>query len=794
MAVSTVLQSHVETSPVCMQCWAMPAWLWDRSVSLGMSMAAAALWTCDASRHIAGIAWALALMTLVSAQLRQYYPFMWALLSPAWLLQKRPTLEVLPAKLGPQRQPDCGAEETPQAAVARSMQACPMLVELPADLLKPASPQPRIEAPACNALETREDTEGGGEEFYDAEPQRCDRQDSGAALWESAAWSVEDVQRSDSHGPEPRGESCGSVEQSGSDSPERPCPKIQGQESAKVPEPKEVGSSSRRYRSIGPLATSAGPWPTARPPRSRSCPAPGAECLELLQRVEAPHPSLDISTVGLQARRSTRQSRTVRASRIEDARRGSRLEMCLADCERELAELEARLRSMAMAPKPVLDESNMGEACEDAGVQAWRADCRELVRRLEDLAADALECSCNRDTIGAMDVFEQANAAMDLMAGLLRRCSDAEVEASAPEGCDPVEWRLAASSTSSRRELKALHALFEAVRDCETHPACRSHGSLLSLQPGTLLRFLRAKEGREEEAAQMFRASLDWRRDSDIESCDRAWRAELSAGCTWRARLVAKHQVHGVLGTDRLGLPVFLFRWSVFDIAGAERELGAEAVVQIILSIHEEVALAVRGSMLKGQAPIPGALYVWDVGNYGKHGVPHWWSRMWALVRFLPRIAKLLEANYPEMVRKIMVLRCGPTTKALYHAAAPLMPSKTLGKCRLYGWSAAEWLQDLRQELPACALPAFLERDDDAALAAAEPRGGLYPPGAAAAASISSAAVRCASLSFAMRAAKCARRSFAETLEASSVAQPWSRPSISLRLAAASSVPPSAPR
>jgi len=350
------------------------------------------------------------------------------------------------------------------------------------------------------------------------------------------------------------------------------------------------------------------------------------------------------------------------------------------------------------------------------------------VRRLEELAADALECGCNRDTMGAMDVFEEANTAVDRMAGLLRRCSDAEVEAGAPDLCNPVEWRVVANSVNNR--LESLHALMMQVQDCRSHPACGSRGGLLNQQPATLLRFLRAQEGRVLEAEQMFRTSLDWRHSTAIEEWSIAWSAELAAAMTWRARLVNQFQVHRVIGIDRLGLPVYLFRWSVFDIAGAERELGQEVVVRIILSIHEEVVDAMRNAL---PTLVPGALYVWDVGNYGsRHGVPHYWTRMWALVRFLPRVAKLLEANYPEVIRKILVVRCGPATRALYRAAAPLMPSKTLGKCRLYGWRAAEWLEDLRCEVPEGALPAFLERDDDEALAAAEPKGGIYPPGVAA--------------------------------------------------------------
>lgn len=425
---------------------------------------------------------------------------------------------------------------------------------------------------------------------------------------------------------------------------------------------------------------------------------------------------------------------------MECANRVNDLEDVLAECE---AELEALATGLGNGPErrpgarlsrgsrgadaddPTSPESP-GSALKSSDLETWRRDCTTLTKKLQDLAADALECSCDRGMIDAMEVFEEANSALDQISTLLRQCKHAEIEASAPESCDAAEWRIVAFAIPDH-ELAALRELVASVEDCD-EPL---RGRPLTKQPQTLLRFLRAKDGNVAEAARMLRSSMQWRQTYDIEERSMSWCMEAVAG-SWRSDLVERYGIHRVLGTDRFGLPVYLFRWCVFDVAGAERELGLDLVLQIMLSIHEQLHAALRGAMLKSQALPPGALYVWDIGNYGRQGIPGWWQRMLALVRFLPKVASLLEENYPEVIRKIMVVRAGPASRALYNTAVRLIPSKTVHKCRLFGWNASAWRDELASEMPGTILPAFLTEDSEEAIGAAEPQGGYYPAGAAA--------------------------------------------------------------
>jgi len=401
---------------------------------------------------------------------------------------------------------------------------------------------------------------------------------------------------------------------------------------------------------------------------------------------------------------------------------GSKLESQLAACEDDLEALAGCRSELEVI------------------VPSRRAECEALYHRFKALAADALECSCRRDTSGAMEVFQVANAAMERMSGLLARSAQAD-EGDAPSGCNALEWRWVREATLRHgAEHAALRELCEQVRECCEHPGNISSGGALSSQPAVLLRFLRAQTGCVPAAARMFRDSLDWRWDRGVDArCAGSGEWGRPQKSTWRALLVEHFKVHRIVGMDRWGLPVYLFRWTAFDIAGAQRELGEEVLLDVMVSIHEEIVAAARVAMLKREAAVPGVLFIWDVGNYGRLGVPNWWSRMWALVRFLPGVARLLEANYPEVVRRIMVVRCGPATMALYRSLSSVLPFHMLDKCSFYGWRAAEWRDDLEVELPGSDLPPFLLGEEERALASAEPFGGLVPVGAAQAAQAAAA-------------------------------------------------------
>lgn len=292
-----------------------------------------------------------------------------------------------------------------------------------------------------------------------------------------------------------------------------------------------------------------------------------------------------------------------------------------------------------------------------------------------------------------------------------------------------LEWAIVAASIAPT-ELQALRELLSAVEDCTAHPACRERP--LSRQPQTLLRFLRGREGDVGKAEKMFRDSLNWRASFGVDEKVHGWHEELKEGRSARAKLFRTYGTDAELCMDKEGVPIWLMRFSVADPAGMLREVGPEALLVHSLGRMEATHAHLRRAMFKRKALVSGCVQVIDVGDYGQHGVPNWWARMYSGFRIGSDAFRIFDANYPETTRKVFIVRMGRVTHSIYRMALPLIPERTRRKQRMFGAAAAEWLAELRAELPEsgeAALPAFLRCDSGAAFGAALPRGGLVPVG-----------------------------------------------------------------
>lgn len=288
-----------------------------------------------------------------------------------------------------------------------------------------------------------------------------------------------------------------------------------------------------------------------------------------------------------------------------------------------------------------------------------------------------------------------------------------------------LEWQIVGNSIDPD-ELAKVRALRDAVKDLDVHQACARRP--LSQQAQTLTRFLRGREGNVKAAEKMFRDSMEWRASMDIDKKIANWKRELLEGLSWRAQLVKKYGTDSEMCIDRLGVPVWLMRMSVSDPAGIERELGREAILIATLSTMETMHAHLRRSMFDNEQMPRGCVQVIDVGDYGAHGVPNWWSRMSDGFKVGSPAFKIFDANYPETTRKVFIVRMGHVTHTIHRMASPLIPARTKKKMRAFGFSAASWVDELSAELADEALlPGFLTCDSEVAFASAWPRGGLIP-------------------------------------------------------------------
>jgi len=295
------------------------------------------------------------------------------------------------------------------------------------------------------------------------------------------------------------------------------------------------------------------------------------------------------------------------------------------------------------------------------------------------------------------------------------------------EGSEAEEWAIIKRSIG-QDELEKLRKLRSEVQHCDQHASCQRQP--FSRQPQTLLRFLRGREGDVKKASIMFINHLHWREEFGVDEKVARWQAELAGGRSRRAQLVRQFGVEVEICTDKFGVPVRLIRLSVADTAGSVREVGNEAVLLDTLLKLERTHAIVRRAMFQHQQLLRGQIQIIDVGDYGRHGVPNWYDRMLSALKHGPDLFRVVDANYPETVRKVFFIRLGFVTKGIYNSVQFMVPQRTQRKLRMFGSKAKDWIGELREELkPGQVVPAFLERDDDDAFATATPKGGRFPVG-----------------------------------------------------------------
>ena len=163
--------------------------------------------------------------------------------------------------------------------------------------------------------------------------------------------------------------------------------------------------------------------------------------------------------------------------------------------------------------------------------------------------------------------------------------------------------------------------------------------------PDEAIRFLRAKSGDVHAAEQMFRASIDWRLK---ERADDALKSPPSQ------ELIDAIPGSIIKGTDREGDPVFVSRLGAFDVVGAYKRFGREAIVRHAIWIRE---LAGRGEWrAKREAvmgrPMKHILIIEDL-----KGVPL--SKVISSPQLLSMYGELMridQENYPDASKKIIII------------------------------------------------------------------------------------------------------------------------------------------
>ncbi|XP_026738905.1 protein real-time isoform X2 [Trichoplusia ni] len=209
----------------------------------------------------------------------------------------------------------------------------------------------------------------------------------------------------------------------------------------------------------------------------------------------------------------------------------------------------------------------------------------------------------------------------------------------------------------------------------------------------TLLRFLRARDFNVEKAREMLSQSLLWRKKHQVD------------------RLLSEYETPDVVKQyfpggwhhhDKDGRPLYILRLGQMDVKGLLKSIGEDGLLKLTLHVCEEgLKLLEEASGASSRAVQAWSLLV-DLDGLNMR---HLWRPG---VRALLRVIQLVEANYPETMGRVLIVRAPRVFPILWTIVSTFIDENTRSKFLFYG--GKDYLQPggLLDYIPKDLIPDFL--------------------------------------------------------------------------------------
>jgi len=388
------------------------------------------------------------------------------------------------------------------------------------------------------------------------------------------------------------------------------------------------------------------------------------------------------------------------------------------DMAREFAELEEEGEALALhgsGGEGSQEEQTMQAAADVGGAEAYQAAMKErklkerLSTRMKESAALKAEVKqLKRELVEIQSTRPQGSAAEG---SDKRSIEEDEGEArSTGEGSQDDRQRYGLTFEFTAEEEAAYEAIVQKAISAEEWQAVGQLRAWCDVpDAGAAIRYLRARNMDLKEAEKMWNESMKWRREFDVEHKCVEWCKELEEGETVRAQVCQRHWFGGLSGRDRWGLPINIIRFGTADPAGFVREAGFEALVlQYVVTLERGIVEARRLSVQKGEF-LSNFVEIVDVGG---DGIGQYMNRGMNSAKHMMPLAKILDLNYPERVRKVFMLKAPWYFQGVWNVVKPAIPEATKSKIGMYG--SEGWTEELLEYMTEDNIPRWLnERSPD---------------------------------------------------------------------------------
>jgi len=184
-----------------------------------------------------------------------------------------------------------------------------------------------------------------------------------------------------------------------------------------------------------------------------------------------------------------------------------------------------------------------------------------------------------------------------------------------------------------------------------------------------VLRFLRARDFEVQKGREMLSQSLLWRKKHGVDKILSEYQEPL---------VVKEYFPGGWHGHDREGRPVFLLRLGQMDAKGLIKSVGEEGLTKLTLHICEEGIKLTEEASHRLNKPISTWTMLLDLEGLNMR---HLWRPG---VKALLHIIEICEANYPETLGRVLIIRAPRVFPILWTLVCPLIDETSRAKFLFY--------------------------------------------------------------------------------------------------------------
>ncbi|KAM8842263.1 SEC14-like protein 1 isoform X2 [Synchiropus splendidus] len=223
-----------------------------------------------------------------------------------------------------------------------------------------------------------------------------------------------------------------------------------------------------------------------------------------------------------------------------------------------------------------------------------------------------------------------------------------------------------------------------------------------------ILRFLRARDFNMDKAREILCQSLTWRKQHQVDYLLETWTSP---------QVLQDFYTGGWHHHDKDGRPLYVLRLGQMDTKGLVRALGEESLLRHVLSINEEGLRRCEENTKVFGRPISCWTCLVDLEGLNMR---HLWRPG---VKALLRIIEVVEANYPETLGRLLILRAPRVFPVLWTLVSPFIDENTRKKFLIYAGNDYQGPGGLLDYIDKEIIPDFLGGECMCEV----PEGGLVP-------------------------------------------------------------------